>query len=264
MLEAKVYIVGAGPGDPDLITVKGQKILQQADVVLYADSLVSEELIKQAKPDAEVLKSAGMNLEEIVDCMITNVRAGKSVARVHTGDPSVYGAILEQMRYLKKEAIEYVIIPGVSSVFAAAAAAGIELTVPELTQTVILTRAEGRTPMPDREKLKDLASHHASTALFLSATLIKKVVREFLDAGWREDDPVVVVYRASWPDEKVVRTTLGQLDEAMRNEGIRKQAMVIISKAANENLLYEEGKYESKLYDKTFTHGYRKGEPSHG
>ncbi|MDE5412161.1 precorrin-4 C(11)-methyltransferase [Alkalihalobacterium chitinilyticum] len=264
MLEAKVYIVGAGPGDPELITVKGQNILKQADVILYTDSLVNEQLMEVAKSDAQVLKSAGMNLEELVHCMITNVKQGRSVARVHTGDPSVYGAILEQMRYLKNADVDYEIIPGVSSVFAAAAAAQIELTVPELTQTVILTRAEGRTPMPEKERLRDLANHHSSTCLFLSTTLIKKVVREFLEAGWLETDPVVVVYRASWPDQKVVKTTLGQLDEAMRAEGIRKQAMVIISKAANEELLKEEGKYESKLYDKSFTHGFRKGESVNG
>lgn len=262
-LENKVYIVGAGPGDPDLITVKGLKVLQNADVVLYADSLVSEALIEAAKPDALVLKSAGMNLEEMVQVMADNVKAGKSVARVHTGDPAIYGAIFEQMKELKKQDIEYVIIPGVSSVFAAAAAAQVELTIPELTQTVILTRAEGRTPMPEKEDLKSIAAHHCTVCLYLSATLIKKVVREFYEAGWAEDAPVVVVYRASWPDEKVVRTTLGQLDDAMRTEGIRKQAMVIISKAVDENLL-TEGNYESKLYDKTFTHGFRKGESVNG
>ncbi|WP_026674987.1 precorrin-4 C(11)-methyltransferase [Alkalihalobacterium bogoriense] len=258
-LEAKVYIVGSGPGDPDLITVKGLKILEQADVILYTDSLVNPVLMERAKKDALILKSAGMNLEELVDCMEEHVKNGKSVARMHTGDPAVYGAIYEQMKKLKQRGIAYQIIPGVSSVFAAAAAAEVELTIPELTQTVILTRAEGRTPMPEREQLKDLAAHHCSIALFLSATLIKKVVKEFLEAGWNENDAVVVVYRASWPDEKVVRTTLGSLDETMRKEGIRKQAMVIISKAADEALL-EEGTFESKLYDKTFTHGYRKGE----
>ncbi|WP_088102337.1 precorrin-4 C(11)-methyltransferase [Halalkalibacter urbisdiaboli] len=264
MLENKVYIVGAGPGDPDLITVKGLRILQQADVVLYTDSLVNPELIEQAKPDAKVLKTAGMNLEEIIDVIHEEIKNGKSVARVHTGDPAVYGAIFEQMTYLKKLNIGYEIIPGVSSVFASAAAAGIELTIPELTQTVILTRAEGRTPMPDGEKLVDLAKHQASMALFLSATLMKKVVRECLEAGWKESDAVVVVYKATWPDQKVVRATLGTVDEEMRKAGIRKQAMVIISKAANPELLDEEGKYESKLYDKTFTHGYRKGEPVNG
>lgn len=258
-LENKVYIVGAGPGAPDLITVRGLKILQNADVILYADSLVSEELMKACKSDALILKSAGMNLQEIVDGMVENVQKGKSVARVHTGDPAIYGAIFEQMKELKKRNVDYEIIPGVSSVFAAAATAQVELTVPELTQTVILTRAEGRTPMPEKEDLRSLAAHHATVCLYLSATLIKKVVREFYEAGWSEDAPVVVVYRASWPDERVVRTTLGELDEVMRKEGIRKQAMVIISKAVDEKLLYE-GNYESKLYDRTFTHGFRKGE----
>ncbi|WP_078553019.1 precorrin-4 C(11)-methyltransferase [Bacillus alkalicellulosilyticus] len=258
-LDAKVYIVGAGPGDPDLITVKGDTILRQADVILYTDSLVNPELMERAKTEALVLKSAGMNLEQLVETMEMHIREGKSVARVHTGDPAVYGAIYEQMKILKARGIEYEIIPGVSSVFAAAAAAQVELTIPELTQTVILTRAEGRTPMPEREQLKDLASHHCSVALFLSATLIKKVVREFYEAGWSPEDAVVVVYKASWPDQKIVRTTLGELDDAMRQEGIRKQAMVIISKAADLRLL-EEGDFTSKLYDKSFTHGYRKGE----
>lgn len=165
-LEAKVYIVGAGPGDPDLITVKGLSILQNADVILYTDSLVSEELMARARPEAAVLKSSGMNLQQIVDLMVTHVRQGKSVARVHTGDPAVYGAIFEQMALLKKENIEVEIIPGVSSVFAAAAVLGAELTVPELTQTVILTRAEGRTPVPEKEKLRDLAAHQTTLALF--------------------------------------------------------------------------------------------------
>lgn len=170
----KIYIVGAGPGDPDLITVKGLNILQTADVILYTDSLVNEELIAKAKPDAEVLKTAGMHLEEIVDVMVDRVKAGKMVARIHTGDPAMYGAIMEQIVLLKKEDIGYEVIPGVSSVFASAAAIGAELTIPDLTQTLILTRAEGRTPVPEFEKLRDLASHHCTIALFLSATLTKK------------------------------------------------------------------------------------------
>lgn len=173
-LEAKVYIVGAGPGDPELITVKGSNILRSADLVLYTDSLVNDELIATAKPEAEVLQSSGMDLERQVELMCEATRAGRSVARVHTGDPAMYGAILEQMVLLKQQGVEYEIIPGVSSVFASAAALGAELTVPELTQTVILTRAEGRTPVPEREKLRDLASHHCTVALFLSATLAKK------------------------------------------------------------------------------------------
>lgn len=261
-LEPKVYIVGAGPGDPDLITVKGLRILQQADVVLYTDSLVSEDLIARAKPDASVQKSAGMDLDQIVDLMIESTRQGKSVARVHTGDPAVYGAILEQMSLLKKADVSFEIIPGVSSVFAAAAALQTELTVPELTQTLILTRASGRTPVPEREELQSLAAHHCTLALYLSATLTKKVMRELTDAGWSPDTPVAVVQRASWPDQLIVRTTLAGLDDAMREHGIRSHAMILAGWALDPNLVEQDG-HRSKLYDKSFTHRFRKGVPAH-
>lgn len=257
-MEKFIYIVGSGPGDPDLITVKGLKVLQQADVVMYTDSLVSEELIKNAKPDAEVVKTAGMHLQEMVDFMVARVNAGKVVARMHTGDPAMYGATMEQVALLKKEGIGYKIIPGVSSVFASAAAVGAELTVPDLTQTLILTRAEGRTPVPEFEKLRDLAKHHSTIALFLSATLTKKIVKELQDAGWSDDTPIAVVQRATWPDQKIVRTTLVNLDEAMRTNGIRKHAMILAGWALDPNIL-EKDEYRSKLYDKTFTHGFRKG-----
>lgn len=253
----KLYIIGAGPGDPDLITVKGLKLLQEADVVLYADSLVNEELINKSKPTAEVLKTAGMHLNEMVDIMVSRIRSGLKVVRVHTGDPSVYGAIMEQMTLLKKEGIEVEIVPGVSSVFAAAAAAQAELTIPDLTQTLILTRAEGRTPVPEFEKLRDLASHHSTIALFLSATLTKKVMKEFIDAGWSKDTPVIVVYKASWPDEQIVRTTVEHLDDDMRKNGIRKQAMILAGWALDENI--HDKNYRSKLYDESFTHGFRRG-----
>jgi len=254
----KLYIVGAGPGDPDLITVKGLKLLQQADVVLYTDSLVNDQLVAQASPHAEVLQSSGMALEELVQVMAERIRAGKMVVRLHTGDPSVYGAILEQIALLKREGIETEIVPGVSSVFAAAAALGAELTVPELTQTLILTRAEGRTPVPEREKLRDLARHHCTIALFLSATLTKKVVRELTEAGWSEDTPVAVVQRASWPDQTIIRTTLKHLDEEMGKHGIRSHAMILAGWALDPQI-HEKDEYRSRLYDKTFTHGYRKG-----
>jgi precorrin-4/cobalt-precorrin-4 C11-methyltransferase len=257
-LEAKVYIVGAGPGAPDLITVRGLNILQQADVILYTDSLVSDELISQAGSHTEVLQSSGMDLEQMVQLMANAVHAGKSVGRVHTGDPAVYGAILEQLVLLKKQGVAYEIVPGVSSVFASAAVLGAELTVPDLTQTVILTRAEGRTPVPDREKLRDLASHHCTVALFLSATLAKKVVKEFLAAGWSEDTPVAVVQRATWPDEKIVRSTLRNLDNDLREAGIRMHAMILAGWALDPTLV-DRDEHRSKLYDKTFTHGYRKG-----
>lgn len=253
----KLYIIGAGPGDPDLITVKGLKLLEEADVVLYADSLVSDALIQKSKESAEILKTAGMHLEEMVDIMVDRIRQGKKVVRVHTGDPAVYGAIMEQMVLLKGQGINVEIVPGVSSVFAAAAAAQAELTIPDLTQTVILTRAEGRTPVPEFEKLKDLAKHHCTIALFLSATLTKKVIKELMEAGWAPNTPVAVVYKATWPDQKIVRTTIENLDEAMRQNGIRKQAMILAGWALDENI--HDKNYRSKLYDQTFTHGFRRG-----
>ncbi|MBE1444632.1 precorrin-4 C(11)-methyltransferase [Paenibacillus sp. OAS669] len=254
----KIYIIGAGPGDPDLITVKGLRILQEADVVLYTDSLVNEELIAKAKPEAEILKSAGMDLDEMVAIMADRVKQGKMVARVHTGDPAVFGAIMEQVALLKKEGIGYEVIPGVSSVFASAAALGAELTIPELTQTLILTRAEGRTPVPELEKLKDLAAHHSTIALFLSATLTKKVVEEFRSAGWSEDTPIAVVQRATWPDQLIVRTTLANLEQDMRSNGIRSHAMILAGWALDPEI-HNKDEYRSKLYDKEFTHRFRRG-----
>ncbi|GAB7387064.1 precorrin-4 C(11)-methyltransferase [Bacillaceae bacterium] len=254
----KVYIVGAGPGDPDLITVKGLKLLQEADVILYTDSLVNGELIAKAKPEAEILPSSGMVLEEIVQVMVERAKEGKKVVRVHTGDPSVFGAVHEQIALLRQAGVEVEIVPGVSSVFAAAAVLGAELTVPELTQTLILTRAEGRTPVPEREKLRDLAAHRCTLALFLSATLTKKVVAELLAAGWEEDTPVAVVQRATWPDQKVVRTTLRDLDAQMRKHGIRSHAMILAGWALDPRI-DGKGEFRSKLYDKEFTHGYRRG-----
>lgn len=259
-LEAKVFFVGAGPGDPELITVKGQRILQQADVILYADSLVSKELIDQSDPEAVLYKSSSMDLEQIVGLMTAQVRRGKSVARVHTGDPSVYGAIYEQIALLKKENIPFEIIPGVSSVFAASAALGAELTIPGLTQTLILTRTEGRTPVPEKEKLKDLAAHHTTIALFLSAALTKKAVNELIEAGWPEDTPVAAVQKATWPEQKIVRSTLKDLDQEMQQAGIRSHTMILAGWALDPDLYKREGAFRSRLYDPSFTHGYRKGE----
>ncbi|WP_261301191.1 precorrin-4 C(11)-methyltransferase [Paenibacillus andongensis] len=254
----KLYIIGAGPGDPDLITVKGLKLLQQADVVMYTDSLVNDELIAKAKPEAEVLKSSGMELVEMVGIIVDRLKQGKMVVRVHTGDPAMFGATMEQIALLRKEEIGYEIVPGVSSVFASAAAVGAELTIPDLTQTVILTRAEGRTPVPELEKLRDLAAHHCTIALFLSATLIKKVVSEFIEAGWSEETPVAVVQRATWPDQLIVRTTVGKLEEDMRSHGIRSHAMILAGWALDPEIHGKE-EYRSKLYDKSFTHRFRRG-----
>ncbi|WP_340022274.1 precorrin-4 C(11)-methyltransferase [Paenibacillus sp. FSL K6-1096] len=263
VLEPKVYIVGAGPGDPELITVKGSRILRSADLVLYADSLVSAELIRSAKPGAEVFQSSGMDLEQQVELMAGAVQAGKSVARVHTGDPSMYGAILEQMSLLKLCGVRYEIVPGVSSVFASAAALGAELTVPELTQTVILTRAEGRTPVPEREQLRKLAEHHCTVAVFLSASLAGQVSSEFLAAGWSPETPVAVVQRASWPDQQILRTTVARLEADLREAGITMHAMILAGWALDPGLT-DRDSHRSRLYDKAFTHGCREGTVSGG
>lgn len=258
-LEAKVYIVGAGPGDPELITVKGLRLLASADAVMYTDSLVREELVAAAQVGAIVYKSAGMALEEMVDIMIRHVQSGQSVVRLHTGDPAVYGAILEQMSLLRQADVLYEIVPGVSSVFAAAAAVGAELTVPELTQTLILTRIGGRTPMPEGEQLRDLARHHCTIALYLSATLAKHAVDDLLAAGWSSETPVAVVQKATWPDQKIIRTTLDGLVRAMGDEHVSSHAMILTGWALDPTLV-EKGEHRSKLYDRSFTHRYRKGE----
>ena len=258
VLTNKVYIVGAGSGDPDLITVKGLKILQQADVVIYADSLVNEELIAKAKSNAKVLKSSGMDLEEQVALMSEEVRQGKSVARVHTGDPAIYGAILEQMVLLRETGTPYEIIPGVSAIFAAASQVQAELTVPELTQTVIITRIEGRTPVPETEKLRALASHHTTIALYLSSGMAEKVTSELLAAGWQEDTPIAVVYRATWSDQKIIRTNVKRLASDLAEAGITKHAIILAGKALDPELVVSKA-HQSKLYDKHFTHGYRAG-----
>jgi len=253
----KIYFVGAGPGDPDLITVKGLKLLEQADIIIYTDSLVSAELTKKANKDAQIVKSSGMILEDMVELMAKGSRDGKKVVRLHTGDPSVYGAIYEQIELLKKEGVQSEVVPGVSSVFAAAAAVGAELTIPELTQTVILTRADGRTPVPEREKLSSLAAHHATLAIFLSATLAEKVSEELLGAGWDKETPVAIVQKATHPDQLIVHTTVESLPEAMRENNIKSTAMILAGNALNPSRIHHEQR--SKLYDKEFTHGFRKG-----
>ncbi|ASS99427.1 MULTISPECIES: precorrin-4 C(11)-methyltransferase [Geobacillus] len=255
----KLYIVGAGPGAPDLITVRGAELLAAADAIFYTDSLVSAELIERyRKPGADVFHTAGMHLEEMAAAMAKQVKQGRLVVRVHTGDPSIYGATLEQIALLKEEGIEVEIVPGVSSAFAAAAAVQAELTVPELTQTVIFTRAEGRTPMPPREKLRELARHHCTLVLFLSATLAKKVSAALLEAGWSGDTPVAIVYKATWPDEIVIRSTVATMADDMRRHGVTKHAIMLAGWALDPHI-HERG-YRSKLYDPAFTHGYRKGE----
>ena len=249
-----VLFVGAGPGDPELITVKGQKALMAADVVIYAGSLVPEELLQWTRPETTALSSASMNLEQIINTIVDARSAGKRVVRLHTGDPSLYGAIFEQMAELQKHDIPYKVIPGVTAAFAAAAALGIEYTLPEISQTLILTRMAGRTPVPEKESLASLAKHQASMAIYLSISMIDEVAGILADA-YGEDSTCAVVYRASQPDEKIIVTHLSDLAEKIRTEKITRQAVIVVGKTlgVNTNSLV----YKSKLYDKNFKHGFR-------
>lgn len=248
---AQVYFIGAGPGDVELLTLKAKKIIEQADVIIYADSLISPDILSFAKPDAEVHKSASMNLEQTTAVIVEAAAQGKTVARLQSGDPSIYGAIGEQMAALDEKGIGYEVIPGVSSLFAAAAALKIELTVPEVTQTVIITRMEGKTPVPETEKLRNLAAHHSSIAIFLSVSMVNEVVAELLQGGYAPETPAAAVYRASWKDQKVIRTTLRKLAEQVEQSGIKQQALILVGQCL------QRGETYSKLYDKGFRHGYR-------
>lgn len=248
---SKIYIVGAGPGDPDLLTVKGMRLLQEADVILYAGSLVNPVLLQWARPDAILHDSAGMVLEEIVEVLLSSSRQGKKVVRLASGDPSLFGAMGEMTEPIVKAGLEFEIVPGVSSFLAGSAALKRELTVPEISQTVILTRCEGRTPMPALEKLTELARHQATLIIFLSAHLTGKIEKELLSA-YPAATPVAIVYRAGWNDEKMVRGRLDNLHALVKENKITKTALIYVGK-----FLETEGT-RSRLYDATFSHGYRK------
>ena len=265
--QGKVYFVGSGPGDPELITIKAQRIIGEADVVVYADSLVPAAIADFASSSAEVHGSKSMALPEIMEIMLGAVASGKTVARVQSGDPSVYGAILEQMRILEREGVEYEIIPGVSAAFAAAAVLKTELTVPEVSQTIIMTRAEGRVAMPPKEQLRDLAAHGCTLAIFLSITRMTKIVRELNEAGFAMETPVAVVYRVGWPEEKIIRGTLTDIAGKVRDAKINRQALVMVGEAMNPNLtspeyVAGEGSASSHLYSESYTHLFRHASPN--
>ncbi len=248
-----VIFVGAGPGDPDLITVKGQRALQEADLVVYAGSLVPEALLTWAQK-AESVNSASRHLDEIVDLMVTAVKSGKRVVRLHTGDPSLYGAVFEQMVELEQQNIVCRMVPGVTAAFAAAAALGLEYTLPEITQTLILTRLSGRTRVPEAENLRDLAAHRASLAIYLSIGLVDEV-QDILAAAYGEDHPCIIAARVSQPEERLFRVPVRELAAAVYQNNIKRQAMIVISPtlaAAGRNQ-----SHKSKLYDKHFSHQYR-------
>ncbi len=252
----KVWFVGAGPGDPDLITVKARNLIEQADAILFAGSLVSETALRWAKPGCDIQDSKSMDLAEIVTWLIAKAQNKQTVLRLQTGDPSLYGALIEMVQALDEQNIEIEVVPGVSSAMAAAAAGVESLTLPEVTQTVILTRVEGRTPMPAGESLPELAQHHCTLCLFLSITLLKKVQADLLAAGWSEQAPVLVVHKASWPgEERIIRGTLTDIREKCRVEKINNQAMIIVSPTLGARHWNELKK--SKLYDKNFSHRFR-------
>lgn len=253
-----VYFVGAGPGDPELLTLKGKRVIGEADVVIYADSLVSPEVCQLARDGAEIHRSSRLTLEEIGDLMVNSVRQGKKVARVHTGDPSIFGALWEQMAVLDRRGIPYEVVPGVSSIFAAAAALSVELTVPELSQTVIITRLEGRTPVPPAEKLSKLAAHHATLVLFLSVAMMDTVVDQLREGGYAATTPVAVVQRASWDDQKIVRGTLADIAGGVREAGIESHALIMVGAALAPDLQAPADGPRSRLYDKGFSHKHRR------
>ena len=246
----KVYFIGAGPGDPELITIKGQRIVKEADIIIYAGSLVPREVIECHKEGAEIYNSASMTLEEVMDVTVKGIKAGKKVARVHTGDPAIFGAHREQMDVLDENGIEYEVVPGVSSFLASAAAVKKEFTLP--SQTVICTRLEGRTPVPEKESLESLAAHRASMAIFLSVHMIGDVVKR-LATSYPMTTPIAVVQRATWEDQKVVMGTLETIEKLVKEAGISKTAQILVGDFLGNE--YEK----SKLYDKTFTHEFRKG-----
>ncbi len=254
----KVYIIGAGPGDPRLLTLRAAELIASCPVVLFTGSLVPREVVAMARADARVLDSSAMTLDEIVE-VIANARdAGQDVARVHTGDPLLFGSTAEQMRRMERLGIEYEVVPGVSSFSAAAAALGRELTLPELSQTVILTRAEGRTPMPEGEKLRELARHHATIVLFLSITLLREVC-DSLIPEYGADCPAAVVHKATCPEQKIVRGTLGDILPRVKEAGIKSQSIIIVGRT-----LTADDFADSRLYAADFSHRFRKAKVKAG
>ncbi|MDW7673765.1 MAG: precorrin-4 C(11)-methyltransferase [Bacillota bacterium] len=246
----KVYFVGAGPGDPELITVKGMKLLQEAPVIIYAGSLVNKELLNYAKKDTAIYNSATLTLEEVVDIIKDAVANNLWVVRLHTGDPALFGAIQEQMELLDKEGIEYQVVPGVSSFLAAAAAIKSELTIPEVSQTVIITRLAGRTPVPETQQLASLAKHQASLCIFLSIQMMEEVVKE-LQTYYPATTPVAIIEKASWPEERIMTGTLETISQQVASAGIQKTAMILVGQFLNAK------NYRSLLYHPEFTHEYR-------
>lgn len=246
-----IYFVGAGPGAEDLITIRGRKLLEKADLIIYAGSLVNPELLKYARKDCEIKNSANLTLEQVMEAMIPLAKSGKTVVRLHTGDPSIYGAIREQMDILDTYNLEYEVVPGVSSFCAAAAALKAEYTLPDVSQSVIITRVEGKTPVPSKEEIALLASHQATMVIFLSTGLLDKLINRLLAGGYGEDTPAAIVYKASWDDQKVFRCTVGTLEQTAARNKIQKTALILVGNFLGSD--YQR----SLLYHPSFTHEFR-------
>lgn len=248
-----VHFVGAGPGAADLITMRGHRLLSEADVIIYAGSLVNKELLNYAKEGAEIHNSAHMTLEEVMEVVKKAEKENKNTVRLHTGDSSIYGAIREQMDILKSLDIKYAVVPGVSSFCGAAASLEAEYTLPDVSQSVIITRTEGRTPVPERESIRSFAAHKSTMVLFLSSGLTEELSKELIAGGYEKETPVAVVYKATWPDEKIFRCTIDSLHQTMKDNNITKTALILVGNFLGGN--YER----SELYNPKFTHEFRKG-----
>ncbi len=248
-----IHFVGAGPGAVDLITVRGQKLLKEADVIIYAGSLVNPQLLQERKANCEVYDSAYMTLEEVIAVMEQAECQGKETVRLHTGDPSIYGAIREQMDLLEQKGITYESCPGVSSFCGAAAALNLEYTLPGISQSVILTRMEGATKVPEGEQLEKLAAHHTTMVLFLSTGMLSQLAEKLIAGGYAADTPAALVYKATWPEEKKIIATLETLPKLAREAGISKTALIIVG-----NVVGKSGYEKSRLYAADFSTAYRK------
>jgi precorrin-4/cobalt-precorrin-4 C11-methyltransferase len=251
---SKVWFIGAGPGAPDLLTIRGAKFIADADVVVWARSLVHEGVLEHACPNAEIIESTTIPLEGVLELYERAVREDLEIARIHSGDPSLWGAVLEQVEFCEELGLDWEIVPGVSSLGAAAAAIGRELTVPEVAQSVILTRRASRTPMPNNEDIKAFAAHGTTMAIFLSAARPRLLQEELLEGGYAPDTPCAVVYRASWPDEQVIECRLRELADRIRQAGFTRQALVLVGPGL------EAGGTRSHLYSPAFSHSFRKAE----
>lgn len=247
-----IHFVGAGPGAEDLITIRGARLIKEADCIIYAGSLVNPALLDEAGSDCEIYNSAEMTLEQVIDVMERCEKEGKDTVRLHTGDPCIYGAVREQMDILDEKGIPYDDTPGVSSFCGAASAICAEYTLPDVSQSVIITRMAGRTPVPEREGIAEFAAHGATMVIFLSAGLLDKVQDELINGGYEEDTPAAIVYKATWPDEKTVRCTVGTIAESARRENITRTALVLVGGFLGND--YDR----SRLYDPAFTTEFRK------